>query len=178
MAEGRGLGDEFGWEGVQALMLDAAGPEITTITNELMHRAFGPRFTVRFDTVKRSADGKRDLEAFDISVLDSAPPSGLPREGPAESFSGGERVILSEAIGLAISTIACRRTGTDGATLIRDESGAALDEASARAYVAMLRYGAEMIGADKILLVSHSSPVWDLCDARIVVEAGRVRVQQ
>lgn len=172
LADWTRLSDDLGRDGIQSLELDAAGPEITAITNDLLHEAFGPRFTVRFDTVRRSSDGKKDIEAFDISVLDTE----KAREGTAETYSGGERVILSEAIGLAISTIACRRTGSEGATLIRDESGAALDENNAKAYCAMLRRGAELIGASQVLLVSHSPPVWDLCDARIVVANGKVEV--
>ena len=37
------------------------------------------------------------------------------------------------------------------------------------AYIAMLRRAAEMIGADRVLLVSHAEEVQELCDARIEV---------
>lgn len=61
--------------------------------------------------------------------------------------------------------------------LVRDESGAALDPANARAYVAMLRRAAELVGARSVLFVSHSPEVQDLADARIVVEDGKVEVR-
>ena len=89
------------------------------------------------------------------------------RDAPAETYSGGEKTILGEAVSLALSTLACRRSGVDRPTLVRDESGAALDADKAVAYVAMLRRAAEMIGADRVLLVSHAAEVQGLCDARI-----------
>ena len=44
-----------------------------------------------------------------------------------------------------------------------------LDPENARAYVAMLRRAADIIGADKVLIVSHSQEVIDLADARIEI---------
>jgi DNA repair protein SbcC/Rad50 len=166
------LADDLGKDGVQALLLDAAGPEITEITNHLLHEAFGPRFTVRFDTVKRASNGKKDLEAFDVRVIDTVE----GRDADGETYSGGERVILNEAISLALTTLGCRRAGVTGCSLVRDESGAALDGDRARAYVAMLRRAAELIGARQVLLVTHSDAVKDLCDARIEIGDRKVTV--
>ena len=95
--------------------------------------------------------------------------SGETACSAAETCSGGEKTILGEAISLALSTLACRRSGVDRPTLVRDESGAALDADKAVAYVAMLRRAAEMIGADRVLLVSHAPKVQALCDARVEV---------
>jgi ABC-type lipoprotein export system ATPase subunit len=72
--------------------------------------------------------------------------------------------------------LACRRAGVKGPTLIRDESGAALDPQNARNYVAMLRRAAELVGASHVLFVSHSPEVQELADARIVVQDGEVTV--
>jgi exonuclease SbcC len=94
------------------------------------------------------------------------------REGAAETFSGGERVLLGEAVSLALSMLACRRAGLVGVTLVRDETGAALDPANGRAYVAMLRRAAELVGARQVLFVSHSPELAELADARIVVGGG------
>ncbi|MGE0792514.1 MAG: hypothetical protein AB7S26_42985, partial [Sandaracinaceae bacterium] len=166
------LGEDLGRDGIQALEIDAAGPELTTIANTLLHEAFGPRFTVRFDTTRLSADRKKEIEDFAVSVIDTV----QGRDANAETLSGGERVILGEAISLALSTLACRLNGVERPTLVRDESGAALDEGRARSYVAMLRRAAELVGADRVLLVSHSPAVWDLCDARLEIAGGKVRV--
>lgn len=50
-------------------------------------------------------------------------------------------------------------------------SPSALSPENARVYVSMLRRAAELIDADRVLLVSHTPEVWDLCDARIEIGA-------
>ena len=165
LADWHRLTADLGKDGLQALEIDAAGPELTDLTNALLHEAHGPRFTVRIETQRASADGKRMLEGCEVMVLDTE----AGREAEGGTFSGGEKVILSEAIALAISTLACRRSGLTDISLVRDESGAALDASNARVYVAMLRKAVEMIGARHCLLVSHVPEVQELCDHRIEV---------
>lgn len=155
----------LGKDGLQALEIDAAGPELTALCNDILHRAHGPRFTVRVETQRASADGKRQLEGCDVMVLDTV----QGREASGETFSGGERVVLSEALALAITVLACRRSGLTDVSLVRDESGAALDPANARVYVAMLRHAIDLTGARHCLLVSHMPEVQELCDHRIEV---------
>jgi exonuclease SbcC len=163
LADWMRLAADLGRDGLQALEIDAAGPELTELTNDLLHTCHGPRWTVRVETQRLSADGKRTLEGCDVVVLDTV--GG--REAEGSTFSGGERVIIGEALSLALSMLACRRAGLERPTLVRDESGAALDPENARVYVAMLRRAAQLVGADKVLLVSHLPEVQELCDARI-----------
>lgn len=167
------LADSLGKDGLQALLIDAAGPELTEICNSLLHEAFGTRFTISLDTTKRSADGKRDLEVMEINVVDTE----RGRDGSASALSGGEKVIVGEAISLALATITCRQNGVEKPTICRDESGAALDPENAMRYVAMLRRACALIGADKILLVSHSEAVREMCDSRIKIADGRLQVE-
>lgn len=165
LADWSRLALDLGRDGLQAAEIDAAGPDLTELVNDLLHTCHGPRFTVRVETQRASADGKRLLEGCDVVVLDTV--GG--REAPGETFSGGERVIIGEALSLALSMLACRRAGLEGVTLVRDESGAALDPANARTYVAMLRRAAELVRADKVLFVSHSPEVVEMADSRIEV---------
>ena len=162
------VADALGRDGLQAAEIDAAGPELTELVNDLLRTCVGPRWTVTIETQKLSADGKRMLEGCEVRVLDTV----AGREGAAETFSGGERVLLGEAVSLALSMLACRRAGLVGVTLVRDETGAALDPANGRAYVAMLRRAAELVGARQTLFVTHSADLADLADARIVVGGG------
>lgn len=165
LADWNRLAQDLGRDGLQALEIDAGGPELSTIATDLLHSAYGPRWTLSLDTTRQSADGKRTLEDCEIRVIDTV----RGREGPLESFSGGERVILGEAVSLALTTIACRNAGIERPTLVRDESGAALDVDAGRAYVAMLRRAAELIGADRVLFVSHNPEMQEMADARIVI---------
>lgn len=163
LADWKRLAADLGREGLQAAEIDAAGPELTALVNDLLHSAHGPRWTVTIETQRLSADGKRTLEGCDVRVLDVE----RGRDTTAETLSGGERVIVGEAVSLALSMLACRRAGMERPTLVRDESGAALDGAAARSYVSMLRRAAEIVDADRVLIVSHTPEVWAMCDAEV-----------
>lgn len=165
LADWTRLAADLGRDGLQAAEIDAAGPELTELVNDLLHSCFGPRWAVAIETTRMSADGRRQLEGLEVRVIDTL----RGREAEASTFSGGERVILGEAVSLALSMLACRRAGLDGITLVRDESGAALSPENARAYVAMLRRAAQIVRADRVLVVSHSPEVVELADDRIVL---------
>ena len=165
LADWTRLAADLGRDGLQAAEIDAAGPELTELVNDLLHTCHGPRFTVSIETTKLSADGKRQLEGCEVRVIDTV----RGRDADGSTFSGGERVIIGEAVSLALSMLACRRAGIDGPTLVRDESGAALDAENRPVYVAMLRRAAALVGARHVLFVSHDAEVVDLADARIEV---------
>lgn len=167
------LATDLGRNGLQAFEVDAVGVELTALVNELLLECVGPRWTVSIETQRNSADGKKTIEGCDVRVIDTE----RGRDASAESLSGGEKVLVSEAISLALSMLACRRAGIEGVTLVRDETGAALDPSNARGYVAMLRKAADIIGASKVLFVSHSQDVQELADARVLVVDGKVEVQ-
>jgi DNA repair exonuclease SbcCD ATPase subunit len=163
------LKDDLGKNGIQAAEIDGALDDLNVLVNDLLHECHSSRWTVRLDTQRLSGDGKRMIETLDVVILDTE----TGREGKAETFSGGERAILGEALALALTMVACRRAGLERPTLVRDESGAALDPANARAYIAMLRRAAKYVEASCVLVVSHQPDIAELCDARIEVTQGR-----
>lgn len=165
------LAEALGRDGIQAAEIDAAGPELTALINDLLHTCVTSRWTVTLDTQRASSDGKKTIEGFDVRVLDTE----KGRDATADSLSGGERVLVGEAISLALTMLACRRSGVVGPTIIRDETGAALSATRGPMYIAMLRRAAEIVGASKVLFVSHSAELADLADGRIDVAsvAGR-----
>lgn len=173
LADWNRLARDLGRDGVQAALIDAAGPELTELVNDLLHSCVGTRWSVSIETTRLSADGKRQLEGLDVRVIDTE----RGRDALVETYSGGERVLLGEAVSLALTMLACRRSGLEGVTLVRDESGAALDPERSHAYVAMLRRAADLVGASRVLLVSHSPEVAEMCDSRLVVRDGQVEVQ-
>lgn len=172
LADWSRLAEDLGKNGLQAMEIDAAGPELTTLVNDLLHTCVGTRWSLSIETQRQSADGKKTIEGCDVRVIDTE----RGRDASAESLSGGERVLVGEAISLALSMLACRRAGLEGVTLVRDETGAALDPVNARGYVAMLRRAAEIVGARHVLFVSHQPDTWELADACIRVADGKVEV--
>ena len=166
------LGQDLGKDGLQALEIDAAIPQLNALTNDLLHTCHGPRFTIEVRTDRLSSDGRKSLEDLDVRVLDTV----KGREASIETYSGGERVVLGEALALALTSLACQYAGLRRPTLVRDETGASLDPENGRAYVKMLRRGAELLGAEKVLFVTHSPELQALADARIVVAGGAATV--
>lgn len=166
------LAADLGKDGLQAIEVDAAGPELAAIANDLLHSCVSCRWTIDVRTQRQSADGKKTLEDCEIMVLDTQE----GREADGSEFSGGEKVLIGEAISLALSLFACRRLGVQGPTLVRDESGAALSPENGRRYIEMLRRAAATIGADRILYVSHTPELQALADGRIHVGDGTAKV--
>lgn len=165
------LTNELGPDGLQALEIDAAGPEISDLTNALLHKCVSTRFTVSVETTAKSEDS--DRETCEIRVLDSE--NGLWTR--AERLSGAGGALVGEALRWALVILTCRRWKIEEPTIVRDEAGATLEPANARAYVAMLRQAADMVGASRVLFVSQSPEIQALADARIHVEGGKVSIE-
>jgi exonuclease SbcC len=162
----------LGRDGVQALEVDAAGPEVSDLVNDLLHSCFGSRFTAKLETTALKADGKGTKEVFDLMVLDSE----MGREGSASDLSGGERVIVAEALSLAIAIFNTRRSSIPILDLWRDEACGALDVDNAPRYPVMLRKALEIGGFHRVFFISHVPELWALADRTIEVIGGQARI--
>lgn len=159
---------DLGKDGLQAMVIDQAIPELNALTNDLLHSAFGHRWTIDVRTQSSDAKGRRLLETLDVWFVDTE----RGREGLAETLSGGEKTIVAEALSLALTAIACRQAGAERPTLIRDESAGQLSPGKTRAWIEMMRRAADIIGVDRILFVNHNPETWELADARIEVKSA------
>jgi exonuclease SbcC len=161
----RGLGPE----GVQALEIDAAGPEVSRLTNALLEACYGSRFTVELRTVRPAEGAKKQREVFDVVVYDGL--RGGDARGHAD-LSGGERVVVDEALKLGLALFNAERTGSAFEVLWRDECDGAMDPDNASRYPDMLRRALQLGGLRNVYYVSHRPEVAGQADARIVVTAG------
>lgn len=167
LADWMRLAADLGKDGLQAMVIDGAIPELNALTNDLLHAAFGSRWTIDVRTQSSDAKGRRLLETLDVWFIDTE----RGREGLAETLSGGEKTIVAEALSLALTAIACRQAGADRPTLIRDESAGQLSPGKTRAWIEMMRRAADIIGVDRILFVNHNPETWELADARIEIRS-------
>ena len=160
----------FGRDGIPALEIDAAGPEVSALCNDLLETCFGGRFAVRLRTL-RPAEGRRDArEVFDLTVLD-----GLRgRSGGWDALSGGEGALIDEALKLALAVFNARMHPSTFDTLYRDEPDAGLSPSMAALYPAMLRRACALGGFTLALVTSHREECWGLADARLHVAGGSV----
>ncbi|MCC6569775.1 MAG: SMC family ATPase, partial [Anaerolineales bacterium] len=101
VARHRTLEQAFGKNGVPALLIEQALPQIEEKANELLDRLSDGSMSIRFVTQKDFKDKKRDdlKETLDIAISDSA---GIRNY---EMYSGGEAFRVNFAIRLALSEI-------------------------------------------------------------------------
>ncbi len=162
-----------GRDGLQRLEIDAAGPVVSDLANDLLRVGYGTQFSVEIVTQVATADGKDVKEKFTILAVDNAH-GGEPRD--IGDLSGGERVIVEEAIRCALACYVNLRNRTRIETLWRDETTGALDVERAPQYVAMLRRMLTLSGARQCLFVTHVPACAALADAQVRVEAGTATV--
>jgi DNA repair protein SbcC/Rad50 len=166
------LAKTFSRDGLPVLEIDAAGPTISTFTNELLEVCFGSRFTVDLVTQQAKADGKGLKESFTIEVTDNQ--TGESRD--IADLSGGEQTLVGEALMNGIAIFVNTRSRMPLRTCWRDETTGALDPANAVRYVEMLRKVQQLGGFHQILFVSHNPDCTAMADVQLLVADGAVTV--
>ena len=167
----------LGRDGLQTLEIDAAGPTVSAFCNDLLQFCFGSRFSVELVTQEakatKSKDGATFKEVFELRVFDSA------RGGDARDLadlSGGEQVLVDEALKSAIALLVNARNQHPMRTCWRDETTGALDGENAAKYVDMLRRVQQLGGFQYVLFVSHNPDAAMQADAQVRIGGGRIDV--
>lgn len=168
------LEQALGRDGIQALEIDAAGPEVSELINELLASCFGHRFTCALRTVQEAGAGKKQREIFELEIVDGKRGTVARR---ADRYSVGERTLISEALKLGLAIFNTRRQKTPIRTLWRDECDGPLEPELAAAYPSMLRRAMELGGYQWVYLISHRPAVWQQADTLIRVADGRAVIE-
>lgn len=156
----------FGKDGVPAMLIEQALPQIETKANQILDRLSAGDMSIRFVTQQRYKDSKRaDLrETLDIQISDNA---GIR---DYEMFSGGEAFRINFAIRLALSEVLAQRAGARLQTLVIDEGFGSQDEAGRQRLVEVI--GQVRQDFAKILVITHIDALKDAFPNRIEVEKG------
>lgn len=152
----------FGANGIQALELEAAAPDVADITNRILESAYGDKFKISFQTLRKGSTGAY-IEVFDILVENTE--TSVTR--PLEWVSGGEGTWIKEALYHAFSIIRSRSQSAGFRTRFLDETDGALDHDSKLKYLKMIETVHEEGGADKTVLITHSQELKDIITQRI-----------
>ena len=154
----------FGKDGVPALLIEQALPQIEQKANDLLERLSGGQMSIRFVTQAEYKDKKRDdlKETLDIQISDS---SGLR---DYEMYSGGEAFRVNFAIRLALSEILAQRKGARLQTLVIDEGFGSQDSQGRQRLIEAIN----MVKHDfaKILVITHLDELKDAFPNRIEIE--------
>lgn len=154
----------FSKDGVPALLIEQALPEIEAHANEILDRISGGGMSVRFDTLRDFRDAKREdkKETLDIIISDAAG----PRE--YELFSGGEAFRVNFAIRLALSRVLAQRAGARLQTLVIDEGFGSQDAEGLQRLIEAINQVSSEFAC--ILVITHLEDMKDAFPARIQVE--------
>jgi exonuclease SbcC len=154
------LEEAFSRDGIPALVIDAAIPQIEETANEILSRLSDGRMTVRLSTQKQTQTaGIR--ETLDIVVSDAQ------GERLYEDWSGGERLRIDLAVRIALGQMLATRTGAQIETLILDEVCAPLDETGEDALIDCINRLRPSFGC--ILLITHREGLKDRLPSQIIV---------
>lgn len=167
----------LGRDGLQVLEIDAAGPTVSTFCNDLLQSCGMGRFSVELITqeAKRSAgkDGSTMKDSFELRIYDSER-GGDPRD--LSDLSGGEQIIVDEALKSAIALLVNTRNQFPLRTCWRDETTGALDSENARRYIDMLRRVHQLGGFHHTLFISHNPDAAAAADAQVRFHDGQISV--
>ncbi len=154
----------FGKDGVPALLIEQALPQIQQKANDILERLSDGGMTIQFVTQAEYRDKKRDdlKETLDIHISDS---SGMR---DYEMYSGGEAFRVNFAIRLALSEILAQRKGARLQTLVIDEGFGSQDALGRQRLVEAIN--AVKNDFAKIFIITHLDELKDAFPNRIEIE--------
>lgn len=147
--------------GIQALELEAAIPEIATLTNSILTSSYGDKFQVAFSTVRQGKEKLVDDFCIDVTNTESGYTT------PIELLSAGEKIWVIQSLYFAFSIIRMQRTGFSFKVRFIDESDGELDSEKRLEYIQMIKSVNEQAGSRLTVLVTHSQELKDLIQQSI-----------
>lgn len=152
-----------GKDGIQALLIEDAIPEIEDETNKLLDKLTNNQAHLFIESLRDLKKGGVK-ETLDIKISDAA---GIR---PYEMFSGGEAFRIDFALRIAISKLLARRAGTTLQTLIIDEGFGSQDE-EGLAHIMDAIYALQD-DFEKVIIVSHLDSMKEQFPVHFGIEKG------
>ena len=156
------LEKSFGKNGVQALLIEQALPEIEEAANALLEKLTDGQMQVSFETQKQLKSRDATAETLDIRLSDNA---GIR---PYENFSGGEQFRVNFAIRIALSQVLAKRAGARLQTLVIDEGFGSQDPNGRARLIEAINAIKENF--KRILVITHVEELREAFDTQIWVQ--------
>ncbi len=154
----------FGKDGVPALLIEQALPNIEAKANQILERLSSGTMSIRFLTQRSYKDLSREdlMETLDIQIRDQAGVRDY------EMYSGGESFRINFAIRLALSHVLAQRAGAKLQTLVIDEGFGSQDSLGRQRLIEAIN----LIKGDfkKILVISHIEQIIEAFSTQLLVE--------
>jgi exonuclease SbcC len=151
----------LGKNGVQAMLIESAIPEIEQEANHLLARMTRGAMQVRFETQRDTKSGST-IETLDIHISDELGTRAY------ETYSGGERYRINFAIRIALSRLLARRAGAQLRMLVIDEGFGTQDNQGRDGLIDAIHAIQDDFAC--ILVITHIEELKDAFNVRIEVE--------
>ncbi|MBE9170485.1 exonuclease subunit SbcC [Pleurocapsales cyanobacterium LEGE 06147] len=162
------LGQAFGKNGIQALMIENILPQLEAEANQILARLTGNQFHVQFLTQKagrsNSKKNSKLIDTLDILIADAR------GTRPYETYSGGEAFRINFSIRLALAKLLAQRAGTSLQMLIVDEGFGTQDAEGCDRLIAAINAIASDFAC--ILTVTHMPQFKEAFQTHIEVYKG------
>ncbi len=154
----------FSKDGVPAMLIEQALPELSEEANRILSRLSNYSMSVTFDTQREYKDAKRadKMETLDILISDGSSTRDY------ETYSGGEAFRINFAIRLALARLLSRRSGAQLRTLVIDEGFGNQDTEGRQRLVEAIGQVADDF--DMIIVITHIEELKEQFPKRIEVE--------
>ncbi len=150
----------FGKNGLQALIIENAVPDIEIEANKILSRLTEGSMSLSLEMVRPTLKG-RDKETLEIYIGDSSGTRSY------ETFSGGEAFRINFALRVAISKFIANRSGAQLRTLVVDEGFGTQDKDGLDQFVQVINTIKDDF--DKILAITHVEELKERFPVRIEV---------
>ena len=154
------LVDAFGRSGIQALLIEAALPELEAQANDLLARLTDHRMTLSLETQRQNRRGDVS-ETLEIRIADELGTRSY------ELFSGGEAFRIDFALRVALAKLLAARAGAPLRTLFIDEGFGTQDPSGRERLVEAIQTIQDEF--DLILVVTHIEDMKEAFPVRIDV---------
>jgi len=151
----------FGKNGIQAMLIESAIPEIEDEANRLLGSMSDGRLHIAFNTQRTRATGEGQIETLDIVINDEL------GARPYEMYSGGEAFRVNFAIRIALSKLLARRAGARLQTLVIDEGFGSQDVEGRERLVEAIKSIEDQF--EMILVITHLDDLKERFPVRIDV---------
>jgi len=161
-AQYKQLETAFGKDGVPALLIEQALPQIEARANDILERISGGELSIRFRTQRELKTRENLRETLDIQIQDRVGSRDY------EMYSGGEAFRVNFAIRLALSEVLSQRAGARLQTLVIDEGFGSQDAIGRQRLIEAIN----LVKPDfaKILIITHIDSLKDAFPTRLEVE--------
>ena len=153
----------FGRNGIQALIIETAIPQLEADANGLLERLTDRRMSLKLQLQEGRKDGRTGLpsEELDIKIADEVGTRSY------ETFSGGEAFRINFALRIALSKLLARRSGAPLPILFIDEGFGSQDSAGQERLIESI----QSIQDDfqKIIVITHLDQIKQSFPVRIEV---------